>query len=320
MLAAGLLAGCGGDSDDDQAGSANPFAEKAQFDEATPRLEAAAKQATADGDQATADLLTRLDEVPTGIWLTPERYPTGSVGPFVSGVVQRAAGQTVPLFVVYGIPDRDCSGAFSAGGLTPETYLPWVQEIAAAAGDQSAVVVEPDALPGVLACDTGGEEADQVRLDVMKGAVGAFADAGTTTYVDAGHSDWIEPEQMAPLLQQVGVDGVRGFSTNVANYQPQANEISFARRLSDLLGGAHYVIDTGRNGDPDGTTTPVSDWCNPSGRALGTEPGFVDDGTPLDAVLWIKPPAESDGTCHGGPTAGEVWIDRALALAEAAGW
>ena len=42
--------------------------------------------------------------------------------------------------------------------------------------------------------------------------------------------------------------------------------------------------------------------------------------TALDALLWVKPPAESDGTCHGGPPAGDVWIDRALALATAAGW
>jgi endoglucanase len=34
-----------------------------------------------------------------------------------------------------------------------------------------------------------------------------------------------------------------------------------------------------------------------------------------DAFLWIKPPGESDGTCNGGPGAGQFWVDYALALA-----
>ncbi|WP_298758410.1 glycoside hydrolase family 6 protein, partial [uncultured Nocardioides sp.] len=61
-------------------------------------------------------------------------------------------------------------------------------------------------------------------------------------------------------------------------------------------------------------------WCNPDGRALGKLPGFVDGGTGLDAYLWVKPPAESDGTCNEGPPAGEVYLDQAVELARAAGW
>ena len=49
-------------------------------------------------------------------------------------------------------------------------------------------------------------------------------------------------------------------------------------------------------------------------------PGFVDGGTGLDAYLWVKPPAESDGTCNEGPPAGEVYLDQAVELARAAGW
>jgi endoglucanase len=35
----------------------------------------------------------------------------------------------------------------------------------------------------------------------------------------------------------------------------------------------------------------------------------------VDAYLWLKKPGESDGTCNGGPKAGEFWLDRALELA-----
>jgi endoglucanase len=139
-----------------------------------------------------------------------------------------------------------------------------------------------------------------------------------TTYVDAGHSDWVPAAQMARLLRAVGVSTVRGFATDVSNYQPLAAETAYAEQVRTSLGGdVHFVVDTGRDG---ATGAGPEDWCNPPGRALGRAPGYVDDGTGLDALLWVKPPAESDGTCHGGPAAGEIWTQRAVALATAAGW
>lgn len=293
----------------------NVLAEHPQTLVPNPRVLAAAKQADADGDTRAAIVLSRLAEVPTGVWLTPERLPVDQVGAYVAAVVATSGTETVPVFVIYGIPDRDCTGSFSAGGLSVDTYLPWVQAIADAAGDTSIVVLEPDALASSVSC-TG--DADRIRL--LTQATEALVTDGVTTYLDAGHSYWVPVATMARLLTKVGVSSVRGFATNVANYQPLSKEKAYAAELSRRLDDAHYVIDTGRDGDPAGTARPVADWCNPGGRALGEAPGYVDDGTALDALLWIKPPAESDGPCHGGPAAGEVWIERAVELGEAAGW
>ena len=250
--------------------------------------------------------------MPTGIWLTPERYPTpGDASTFVGQVVGDADGE-VPVLVIYGVPGRDCTGGESSGGLTDGAYLPWLRAIAEAAGTDSVVVLEPDALPGAVECGLV-----DTRVPLLAQAVDALRGAGVTTYVDAGHSSWVPAAQIAGLLERVGVGTVRGFSTNVSNYQPTEAEAAYAESLSTLLGDAHYVIDTGRNGIGTGT---VSDWCNPPGQALGHQPGHVDDGSPLDAYLWVKPPGESDGTCHGGPTAGQLWPERAVGLATAAGW
>jgi endoglucanase len=316
----GVTAGCGSGGGDSTGaeptplGSGNPFQQRAQYDAPDPGLVSAAKQAAADGDQHASDVLNRLDGVPTGIWLTPERNPTpDDVAAYVSSIVAAAAGQDqVPVFVVYGVPDRDCTGGLSAGGLTTDTYGPWVDAVARAAGESSVVVLEPDALPGAVQCGV----TDQ-RVPLLKQAVESLDDAGVTTYLDAGHSDWLPADQIAELLKQVGVAGVRGFSVNVSNYQPTSAETAYAEQLSGMLGGAHYIIDTGRNGLGAGA---VTDWCNPSGQALGQEPGYVDDGTALDAYVWVKPPAESDGTCNGGPAAGQLWPQRAVELATAAGW
>jgi endoglucanase len=281
-----------------------------------PGLVAASKQAAADGDSERSQVLQRIDSVPTGLWLTPERYPTpADVRAYVVSVVAQAdADGTVPVFVVYGIPGRDCSGQLSAGGLSADAYQPWVEAIAdsVARADQSVVVLEPDALPSAIECGV----VDQ-RVQQMAAAVDALRDAGVTTYVDAGHSDWVSAADMAPLLERVGVESVRGFTTNVSNYQPTSAETAYAEELSGLLGGAHYLVDTGRNGAGAGA---VTDWCNPPEQALGQEPGYVDDGTALDAYVWIKPVGESDGTCNGGPAAGQLWVQRAVDLAEAAGW
>jgi endoglucanase len=317
------LAGCSGSDSDSPdsphsggsaaAQTANPYAGRDGYPDPDSRTAQGAAQAKADGDTDTERVLDRLASIPQGIWLTPEQYAAGKVGPFVQGVVDAAdkAGQ-VPTFVVYGIPDRDCSGGFSGGGLPADQYGPWVQEIADAAGhgERAAVVVEPDALASALECDRSAE-----RVGLIKDAVGRFRADGVTTYVDGGHSHWIEPAKLADLLEQVGVEGVRGFATNVANYQTNEDEVAYAEKLSALVGGAHYIVDTGRNGF--GST---DDWCNPSGRAFGTEPSASTDGEHLDAYAWIKPPAESDGECGGGPAAGELWPERAVELAAASGW
>ncbi|WP_243056937.1 glycoside hydrolase family 6 protein [Nocardioides sp. SR21] len=315
-LALGPLAGCSGDepAGDEPPADAqaiNPFADRAGY--ADPDSHAA--QAAAAADESSKPVFARLSNVPQGIWLTPEEYPAGSVGPFVAGIVAAAdEADQVPTFVIYGIPDRDCSGQFSAGGLPAAQYTPWVAEIAAAAGagERAVAVVEPDALASALECDNRGE-----RVRLIGDAVAELKEANVTTYVDGGHSNWIAPADLADLLEQVGVRDVRGFATNVSNFQTDQDEQAFAEELSAILGSAHYVIDSGRNG-----VGATDEWCNPPGRAFGTEPVAAGENDPehQDAYLWVKPPGESDGDCGGGPPAGDFWPERALEMATTSGW
>ena len=56
------------------------------------------------------------------------------------------------------------------------------------------------------------------------------------------------------------------------------------------------------------------------GSAARTAPS-TSTGDPLvDAFFWVKPPGESDGTCNGGPKAGEFWTDAGVGLAKSAKW
>ncbi|MCB0895555.1 MAG: glycoside hydrolase family 6 protein [Nocardioides sp.] len=316
------LAGCGGGSGGSDGGrpaadaqTVNAYAERAGYADPDSRAARAAAEAKAQGNTDEQAVFDRLAQTPTGIWLTPEEYPPGEVGPFVTKIVDGAdgAGQ-VPTFVVYGIPDRDCTGGFSGGGLPAAQYGDWVQEIADAAsgGDGAVAVVEPDALASAIECDRRGQ-----RVALIADAVDRLAQAGVTTYVDGGHSNWVDPSKLAPLLKEVGVEDVRGFATNVSNYQSDDDERKYGEKLSGLLGGAHYIIDSGRNGNG---STDV--WCNPPGRAYGTDPTAAPagDSPHLDAYAWVKPPGESDGECNGGPPAGQFWPARAMAMAASSGW
>jgi len=315
-----LLAGCSGGEEPaaapPDAQAVNPYADHTGFADPRSKTAQAAGIADNEGTEDQKRIYSRLAAVPQGIWLVPEEHATREVGSFVTGIVEDAgkAGE-VPTFVVYGIPDRDCTGGFSEGGLTAEEYGPWVQEIAdgivaGGSGAGVAVVVEPDALASAIECDRKAE-----RVALIADAVDRLAAANVTTYVDGGHSNWVQPADLAPLLREVGVEDVRGFATNVSNFQTDEDEQQYAEELSGQLGGAHYVLDSGRNGF--GST---GDWCNPPGRSFGTEPTTTGVAEHQDAFVWVKPPGESDGTCNGGPPAGDFWAERALELGSASGW
>lgn len=311
LLVALVVAVWGGLGRGDDGQHANPFTVRTPFVDPDSAATRAATSNDGSLDDTDRDLLRRLGAVPTAIWLVPEALGVGQVGGRVRSLVKASSSADRELvLVIYGIADRDCGG-YSSGGLRGDAYQAWVREIAAAAGEgHVSVVLEPDAL--ALAGDCGDPSQ---RLQTLHDAVDELVSRGVVTYVDAGHSNWVPPATMAERLRAVGIDRARGFATNVANFNLDADERGYAEQLSRLLDGAHYVIDSGRNGAGSNGTV-----CNPPGRAVGTRPGFVDDGSGQDAYLWIKPPGESDGECQGGPPAGSWWTAAAVELARNAGW
>jgi endoglucanase len=286
--------------------SANPFVGAPPY--VWPDESAAQAVGTVSGGDAR--LIGRIAATPTAIWLTPEQYTVGQVGAFVRSVMAGAGART-PVFVLYGITDRDCVSGQSSGGLPPQRYLAWVRNVARSLTARSAVILEPDALASSPQC---GNTATREHL--LRRAIDMLG-TGPTVYLDAGHANWIPAGQMAQMLQASGIDQIRGFSLNVSSYDATSAEEQYADALRTLLPQAHYVIDTGRNGN--GGQGGNGEFCNAPNQALGHVPA-VGAAPGLDAYLWIKPPGESDGSCHGAPPAGQFWVQGAAALARAAGW
>ncbi|MEV6026125.1 glycoside hydrolase family 6 protein [Streptomyces sp. NPDC052036] len=267
------------------------------------------------GKTAEADRISRIAERPTGEWLGPENPEAEARG------LTRAARQAdrTALLVLYDIPHRDC-GQFSQGGAADgDAYRAWIEGAARGIGDRRAtVILEPDAvLHMVDGCtpDAFHEE----RYDLLRGAVARLgALPNTKVYLDAGNAGWQQPDQIFRPLQRAGVAQADGFAVNVSNFSSTQDSIAYGKQLSAKVGGKHFVVDTSRNGNgPYTDGDPRERWCNPPGRALGEAPTTRTADPLADAYLWVKRPGESDGTCKGGPKAGDWWPAYALKLAGA---
>jgi endoglucanase len=289
--------------------SGNPFATTTVYNDRTGDQATAQANAWRTSKPTDAALLDKIATQPRAVWLGEW---SGDIRAATDAAVGRAsaAGQ-MALLVAYNIPGRDC-GSFSAGGSSSATaYSTWIANMANGInGRKVAIILEPDAIPQ---SDCLSQADRTTRYSLLKQAAETLSSKGAYVYMDIGHAEWLTAAEAANRLTQVGVSSARGFSLNVSNFIDTPKSTAYGNDVSSRLGGKPFVIDTSRNGLGAGDT-----WCNPTGRALGERP-HAGTGN-VDALLWIKPPGESDGTCNGGPNAGTFWPDYALGLAQRAAW
>lgn len=259
--------------------------------------------------------LTTIASTPQAWWIGND-VPVDKVAGDVSAYVT-AAGQsnTMPLLAVYAIPKRDCNGYAAGGFETAEEYRAWIAQVKEGIGTAPvAIVIEPD---GLTAADCLPAAEQEERQDLIRDAVQTLTrNPNAVVYIDGGHSRWLSPEELARRLTAVDVGLSRGFSLNTSNFFTTGEEIAYGEQVSALLNGAHYVIDTSRNGAGPAADGPLN-WCNPPGRALGPAPTTVTDGAHADAYLWVKHPGESDGDCgRGEPKSGLFFASYAIDLVD----
>ena len=289
-------------------GDSRAFASRQLYLDPNTEAAAAAQRLDQQGDTEGALIAHRIAGVPTAVWLGEWFQGDRLVTELTNDVADAEKQGATPVFVAYAIPNRDCGG-YSKGGLAADQYLPWIRTIASTLRDSHAVVLlEPDSL--AMLADKKCDGSAEVRLPLLKASVGILESAGIATYLDGGNARWLSPAAQAAWLEKAGVDKAHGFFTNVSNFDKTQSERDYAGKLSSRIGWKHYVIDVSRNGNGWKGT-----WCNPSGAKLGQDPEVTEgDGSRLDALLWVKHPGVSDGTCNGGPVAGAWWQAGAEAL------
>ncbi len=286
-------------------------------------------------DPADAALLKKVEAYPTAVWLD-----SIAAAGTVAKVLDEAAAQEkkegkplVTVFAVYNLPDRDCSAVASNGELTSanggeKKYAKdFIGKIAAAfkahPKQRIVAIVEPDSLPNIatnLSVKKCADAADIYKHSIAT-AVKELSLPNVSLYLDAAHAGWLgwsgNREKIVKLYAEVlkeagGTDKVRGFATNVSNYDslkggdlhglqpsdPCPDELTYVQQLDDSLTregitGKAFVIDTSRNGK-DHIRTNSGNWCNIKGAGLGERPQ-ASPAPLVDAYFWIKPPGDADG-------------------------
>ena len=188
-------------------------------------------------------------------------------------------------------------------------------------GSQAWIVVEPALIPTLDTCE------GDPRGNWLDYASNTIAANGATVYLDASGLTDRSPEEAAALLATLDLAPVAGFSLNVGRHHATADQVAWGEELLaelEALGvpvdeprpgndpgepGLGLIVDTSRNGVPlDG------EQCNAAEAGIGAAPRLVGEGA-LDAVVWIKRPGESDGSCNGGLGIGQFAQAKALELA-----
>ncbi|KAF3909339.1 Exoglucanase-6A [Arthrobotrys entomopaga] len=190
------------------------------------------------------------------------------------------------------------------------------------------IVLEPDSLANLVtnlhidAC----ANAAAIYKTCVAYAISQLQDKNVAVYLDIGHSNWLgwsqDLQPTAELFAEVKkwagqrTNKWRGFVSNVANYNAYNsttadkiygpgpdnsnwNEWRFYNALTPYFTNlglpTKFMVDQSRSGQMN-IRSSASSWCNVNNAGLGTRPTTVTGDCNVDAIVWVKPPGESDGT------------------------
>lgn len=200
-----------------------------------------------------------MEEVPSAYWLDKKSKIKGDSTDTMEGILKDASSTSekkLVTFIVYDLPNRDCKAKASNGeicctyksdgtcdynaggdcsaGLNEykTEYVDPMHEVLSQYQDKVEIVliIEPDSLPNLatnLSDYHCGNTATQASYKIGAAyTINKFKDLNVTMYLDAAHGGWVGWEdntvKFVELLKGMDFDlnSLRGFSTNVANYQP----------------------------------------------------------------------------------------------------
>lgn len=204
---------------------------------------------TSEGRTAEAEKIRAMINTPTAVWA--ESGSPKEAEQQVRQITHQAAGKnTVPVFVLYNIPFRDCA-QYSAGGATSVAeYKAWIDGVVRGIGDREAVLaVEPDGL-GIIPwytsingqlewcqpADANPETAAAERFEMLNYAVDQLtALPNTSVYLDGTHDGWLGVGDIADRLIKAGVTRADGFFLNASNYRWTDRLVKYGSWISQCI-------------------------------------------------------------------------------------
>ncbi|KAI0807694.1 cellobiohydrolaseII [Fomes fomentarius] len=278
-----------------------------------------------------------IAKIPTFTWLdVVAKVPDLGTTLADASSIQKSTGKKqLVQIVVYDLPDRDCAakasnGEFSIADGGAAKYKDYIDQIVAQIKQfpdvRVVAVIEPDSIANLVTNLNVQKcaNAQTVYKDSVTYALQQLSSVGVFQYLDAGHAGWlgwpanIQPAAtlFASLFKAAGSPSfVRGLATNVANYNalraaspdpitqsnPNYDEQHYIDAFGPMLKSAgfpaQFIVDQGRSGQQN-LRQQWGDWCNIKGAGFGTRPTTDTGSSLVDAIVWVKPGGESDGTSN----------------------
>ncbi|KAF9042219.1 cellobiohydrolase [Panaeolus papilionaceus] len=193
-----------------------------------------------------------------------------------------------------------------------------------------SILLEPDSLGNVVT-NLGVEKCANAASAYKEGIAYAIAKLqfpNVALYIDAAHGGWLGwDDNLAPsaavfaevlsLAQTIRPGAqLRGLATDVSNYNQfiapvrenftewnnSWDESHYATNLKTHLDAvgfpSNFIVDQGRSGQA-GIRQEWGQWCNVRNAGYGTRPTTdqsIIKNAAVDALVWVKPGGESDGT------------------------
>ncbi|TBU35662.1 cellobiohydrolaseII [Dichomitus squalens] len=326
----------GGSAPSTTPAAGNPFVGYTPY--LSPYYAAEVQAAAANITDATlAAKAASVANIPTFTWLD-QVAKVPDLGTYLADAssIQNSTGQKqLVQIVVYDLPDRDCAakasnGEFSIADNGEQNYYDYIDQIVAQIKQYPDVrvvaVIEPDSLANLVTNLNVQKcaNAESTYKACVTYALQQLSSVGVYQYMDAGHAGWLGwPANIQPaatLFTQMYQSAnsspfVRGLATNVANYNaltaaspdpitqgnPNYDESHYINALAPMLASAgfpaQFIVDQGRAGQQN-LRQQWGDWCNIKGAGFGTRPTTDTGNSYIDAIVFVKPGGESDGTSN----------------------
>ena len=242
--------------------------------------------------------------------------PQKSVGTYIAGAEKAEPGSIV--FLNLARMEEGCPATVAPPGFALPDVENWVRGFSAGIGDSSGGGGHRDRQAGGHHLrDQGGDVATLCR-DRFEVRTLHENNPNAIVYIDAGSSDWHSSSVMATRLRKADVAQAHGFIVGASHFDWTYKEDAYGLRISRLLGGVHFVVNTNENG-----WGPKPRWYEPyyhpggvpPGEGLGIVPTTKTPNPHIDAYVWSGAPGYSVGNDIGmHSSAYKFWPSLALSL------
>ncbi len=239
-----------------------------------------------------------LSKIPLPIWIT-DRDTNAMLN--AQNSLQNC-GDLTNIFILYGLPNKDCEAGFSSAGSNKNTqdYINYVNQLKDTVGNKEIIyIIEPDAIALSLdnKCGIQNNYPENIKsaIDILS------QNTNAKIYIDIGYWELVYGEEQVKkvinLINKIDQNNkIKGISLNLSNYRKNDEMISACTRFKQLSGkNYNCIIDTSRNWNG---PSEDNQWCNLISAGFGELP-MQNPTTNIDYYLWLKPQSELDGPCLG---------------------